>query len=70
MSSCPKMTRRQKSETTSVRKLLEQLENPLPWKGRPKPLKPELDVEYIRSQMKSKWKGKNQYNLRSRLLQL
>ena len=57
MSSCPHITRKSRAEATSVKSLLRQLENPTPFRGKPKPLKPELDVEEIRSKMKAKWRG-------------
>ena len=57
MSSCPNIKKKSRPIHTTVETLLKQLENPAPFKGKPKPLKPELDVEEIRSQMKAKWRG-------------
>ena len=57
MSSCPNIKKRSRDEYISVKSLLKQLENPIPFKEKPKRLKPELDVEEIRSKMKAKWRG-------------
>lgn len=61
MASCPNITKNLKiqeySPTKTVVQLLDELRNPRAKEGKGKKLKPDLDVNLIRSQMKKKWRG-------------